>query len=67
MISAYVDRFEEEYAVLLLGESMKKVNFPRAFLPDDIGEGDYIRISVARDAAATEAAAAEARALLHDR
>lgn len=64
MISAYVDRFEEAYAVLLLGDAMQKVNFPRGFLPGDIGEGDYIRISIERDAAATEAAEDEALALL---
>ena len=38
MISAYIDRYEGELAVLLLGESMKKVNFPREFLPDGVGE-----------------------------
>lgn len=31
MISAYIDRFEGELAVLLLGDEMKKVNFPRSF------------------------------------
>ena len=30
MISAYLDRFEEGWATLLLGDEMKKVNFPRA-------------------------------------
>ena len=64
MISAYVDRFEEAYAVLLLGDAMRKVNFPRDFLPADVGEGDYIKISIERDAAATAAAEDEALALL---
>lgn len=31
MISAYLDRFEGDLAVLLLGEEMKKVNFPKRF------------------------------------
>ena len=56
MISAYLDRFEGKYAVLLLGDAMEKVNFPRSFLPADISEGDYLTISIVRDAAATEAA-----------
>ena len=56
MISAYLDRFEGEFAVLLLGDAMVKVNFPRNFLPEGISEGDYLTISMARDAAATEAA-----------
>mgnify|MGYP000237739801 CR=1 FL=1 len=34
MISAYLDRFEDDLAVLLLGDEMKKVNFPKCFLPE---------------------------------
>ena len=40
MISAYLDRFEGDLAVLLLGDAMVKVNFPCAFLPKDEAEGD---------------------------
>ena len=64
MISAYLDRFEGKYAVLLLGDAMEKVNFPRSFLPADISEGDYLTME--RDAAATEAAEAEALELLKE-
>jgi len=67
MISGYIDRFEEEYAVILLGEDFAQVDFPRDYLPEDAGEGDYIKIHIERDAAATDAAAAEARALLDNR
>ena len=67
MISGYIDRFDEEYAVILLGDDFVSVDFPRKFLPEDIGEGDYIKIHIERDAAATEAAEAEARALLSSR
>ena len=35
---------------------MIKVNFPRRFLTEDVSEGDYLTISIVRDAAATEAA-----------
>ena len=64
MISAYLDRFEGKYAVLLLDDAMEKVNFPKAFLPADISEGDYLTISMERDVAATEAAEDEALELL---
>ncbi|MCI6100854.1 MAG: DUF3006 domain-containing protein [Selenomonas sp.] len=66
MISAYLDRFEEDKAVLLLGDDMKKCNFPRKYLPDGLNEGDYVKIDIQYDKEATEAAEAEAQALLHD-
>jgi hypothetical protein len=66
MISAYLDRFEGNCAVLLLGDTMEKVHFPRSFLPPDVSEGDYLAISMERDAAATEAAEDAALELLKD-
>lgn len=66
MISAYIDRYEGNVAVLLLGEEMKKLNFPREFLPDDVDEGDYIKIDIALDKEANEAAEQEALELLRD-
>lgn len=66
-LSAYIDRYEEDYVVLLVGEDEEPVNFPRRYLPDDAGEGDYLSLDIAFDAAATEQAAKEAEALLRDR
>jgi len=66
VISAYIDRYEGDLAVLLLGEDMKKVNFPRAYLPAEAGEGDYIRIDIVLDKEANDAAEAEALQLLQD-
>ncbi|SEA11789.1 DUF3006 domain-containing protein [Selenomonas ruminantium] len=66
MISAYIDRYEGELAVLLLGESMKKVNFPREFLPDGVDEGDYITLDIALDEEANKKAEEEALELLRD-
>ena len=66
MISAYIDRYEGELAVLLLGERMKKVNFPREFLPDDVDEGDYITLDIALDEEANKKAEEEALELLRD-
>lgn len=64
MISAYIDRFEEDIAVLYLGDEMKKVNFPKEFLPEGVGEGDYLRIDIAYDKEATDRAAQEALDLM---
>lgn len=66
MISAYIDRFEGDIAVLLLGDDMKKVNFPKSYLPDGVGEGDYLKIDIAYDATATEEAEREALELMKD-
>jgi hypothetical protein len=66
MISAYLDRFEDDLAVLLLGEAMKKVNFPKCFLPEGVGEGDYLKIDITYDKEATEKAEQEALDLLKD-
>jgi len=66
MISAYLDRFEEGWAVLLLGDAMKKVNFPRSCLPSGLHEGDYVTMDIRYDKERTEAAEAEALSLLHE-
>lgn len=66
MISAYLDRFEGNLAVLLLGEEEKKVNFPKSFLPEEAGEGDYLKIEISRDEEKTAEAEAEALRLLQE-
>ena len=66
MISAYLDRFEEAWGVLLLGDEMKKVHFPRAYLPSGLREGDYVTIDIRYDKERTEAAEDEALSLLHE-
>ena len=43
MAFAVIDRFEEDKAVLLVGEQEKKVVFPADELPAGLSEGDYIR------------------------
>ena len=64
MISAYLDRFEGDLAVLLLGDAMVKVNFPRVFLPKDVAEGDYLKLTIERGTAGRDAAEDEALELL---
>ena len=66
MISAYLDRFEGDLAVLLLGEEEKRVNFPKSFLPEEAGEGDYLKIEISRDEEKTAEAEAEALRLLQE-
>ena len=66
MITAVIDRFEEDQAVLLLGDEEEQVIFPRAFLPEEVEEGDYLSLDISYDAEATEAARDEAAALLRE-
>lgn len=65
MIQAYLDRFEGDLAVLLLGDEERKVNFPKAYLPASAGEGDYLKIDIMRDEEATAQAEQEALELLN--
>ena len=66
MISAYLDRFEGDLAVLLLGDEEKKVNFPRSFLPEGISEGKYLKLEIEPDAEADARAEQEALELLQE-
>ena len=66
MISAYLDRFEGNLAVLLIGDEEKKVNFPKEFLPSEVEEGEYLKLEISRDEAKTAEAEAEALSLLQE-
>ena len=66
MIQAYIDRIEEDKAVLLLGDDMDKVILPARYLPHEVGEGEYISITITPDHEATDVAEDEALALLRD-
>ena len=50
MLSAVIDRFEEDKAVLLIGDEEIKVNFPRKLLDKSLKEGDYITLDIKYDA-----------------
>ncbi len=66
-MKAVIDRFEEDKAVLLVGEDEDvKVVFPKEYLPDEAEEGDYLSVDISIDMEATEAARAEAEALLKE-
>ena len=46
MQSAVIDRFEGEYAVLLVAGSNTPINVLRQDLPEDLREGDYLKIEL---------------------
>lgn len=64
MISAVIDRFEEDKAILLIGDEEEKVIFPKALLDKNLKEGDYVSIAITYDAIATKEAVEEAKRLL---
>ena len=66
MAFAVIDRFEGEKAVLLVGEAEKKAVFPKLELPEEAAEGDYLKIDITIDHAATETAMQEAAELLKE-
>ena len=61
---AVIDRFEGEKAVLLVGEEERQVVFPAKELPEDLNEGDYLRMNIVYDMDATRSAREEAASLL---
>lgn len=63
-MQAVIDRIEEDKAVLLVGEEEKKVIFPLTYLPEGVGEGDYLQLEICPDPEATKNAREEAAELL---
>lgn len=54
MISAVIDRFEEDKVILLVGEDEQKVVFPKNLLDENLKEGDYLSIDIKYDEVATK-------------
>ena len=65
-LTAVVDRIEEQYAVLLVGEADQSVNWPVALLPQPVREGDFLSVEWLQDAEKAAAAQQESDALLAD-
>ncbi|MDD4600330.1 hypothetical protein SDC9_11361 [bioreactor metagenome] len=63
-LTAVIDRFEEQIAVLLIGEDEIPVSWPRTALPEDVQEGDILQLTIAIDGEATQMARSEADNLL---
>jgi hypothetical protein len=56
-IKVTIDRFEDDYAVLLVREEeCMQIDFPAKYLPEGCREGDILDIDISRDVAETEEA-----------
>lgn len=55
-LKAFVDRFEGDFAVLLIGEEGHQLLWPIKNLPDNTCEGNILNIVVQIDIEATKAA-----------
>ena len=66
MNAGYIDRIEEDVAVILLNDGDYQLNFPAELLPEDMGEGDYISLSLSQDEEKKQAVLAEALSLMDD-
>ena len=66
MIAGYIDRIEEDVAVILLNDGDYQLNFPAELLPEDMSEGDYINLSLSQDEEKKQAVLAEALSLMDD-
>lgn len=64
MEQAYIDRFEGDYAVIMVGEEHRPMDVPRHLLPRNAREGQWLRVEIVEgqlvaahiDTVATEAA-----------
>ena len=66
MIAGYIDRIEEDVAVILLNDGDYQLNFPAELLPEDMGERDYINLSLSQDEEKKQAVLTEASSLMDD-
>ena len=66
MIAGYIDRIEEDVAVILLNDGDYQLNFPAELLPEDMGEGDYISLSLSQEEEKKQAVLTEALSLMDD-
>lgn len=55
-LQVFVDRFEEDYAVLLIVEEGREILWPSDHLPEGTSEGDVISVHLTIDAEATKKA-----------
>jgi len=53
LVRGVIDRFEENYAVILLGAKEKKINWPKEFLPQGAKESQVICFTLKIDHEAT--------------
>jgi 5-carboxymethyl-2-hydroxymuconate isomerase len=63
-LQVVIDRFEEDKAILLIGETESRVVWPREYLPQGTEEGDHVEVSFRIDPEATRSAKQEVEDLL---
>lgn len=63
-IQVFFDRVEGEKAVLLAGDPAQAIDWPEALLPEDARPGQYLKIAIEIDTAATAAAGSRVKGLL---
>ena len=66
MLKAVIDRFEDDKAILLIGEAEEKVVFPKKFLDVNLKEGDYVKIKICFDFEETAMARKEATQIMQN-
>lgn len=64
-VSGIIDRIEENYAVVELSGG-EFLNIPLGLMPDEVGEGDALQITIERALKETAKLATDARGLLND-
>lgn len=66
-ISAFVDRIEGDIAVILIGEEQDvRINLPLKYLPANVSEGHWLRISIEIDHKKTDAVRKRVRQLMEE-
>lgn len=46
MMKAVIDRFEGEYAILIVGDDEQRLNVPRKLLPKNAKEGHWLQLDI---------------------
>ena len=46
MMKAVIDRFEGDYAILIVGDDEQRLNIPRKELPKDAKEGSWLQLDI---------------------
>ena len=46
MMKAVIDRFEGDYAILILGDDEQRLNIPRKQLPQKAKEGSWLQLDI---------------------
>ena len=46
MMKAVIDRFEGEYAILIIGDDEQRLNVPRKLLPSNAREGHWLQLDI---------------------